>query len=73
MRMHKLNCGSCKGVYIGQTGRNLETRIKEFLPSFSLKQTNSNYANHLLGYGHTFDNDPVINSAWAEPSALPIK
>lgn len=24
--VYKLNCGSCNGVYIGQTGKNYETR-----------------------------------------------
>ena len=53
--VYKLKCGSCAKIYIGQTGRSFEKRIKEHKTSFNKKYTNSHYALHLNNEKHNFD------------------
>lgn len=50
--VYKLQCGECRGIYIGQTGRSFEVRRAEHFRSLRLKKSDSNYANHLLETGH---------------------
>uniref|UniRef100_A0A0K8T9H1 GIY-YIG domain-containing protein n=1 Tax=Lygus hesperus TaxID=30085 RepID=A0A0K8T9H1_LYGHE len=53
--VYKLTC-SCEHTYIGQTGRNLETRYTEHIRSFRLNTRRSNYANHVYDHGHELTN-----------------
>lgn len=57
--VYKLKCNECNGCYIGQTGRNFETRFKEHNACYRLKKRTSNFANHFLDTDHTF---PDINN-----------
>jgi len=57
--VYKLNCKDCKGVYIGQTGRNFKTRFKEHLRSFKYKKTDSTFACHLLENNHSPDTEII--------------
>lgn len=55
--IYKINCKNCDKIYIGQTGRSLETRIKEH--SYAIKKKNQYNAlfNHYLINGHNCDLD----------------
>lgn len=55
--VYKLKCGSCPKIYIGQTGRSFDKRIKEHRNSYLKKHTDSHYALHLNNQQHTFDNN----------------
>lgn len=55
--VYKLKCGSCPKIYIGQTGRNFNTRIKEHKNSYNKKHTDSHYALHLNNEQHNFDDN----------------
>lgn len=50
--VYKLTCNDCKAVYIGETGRNFKTRIKEHINN---NNHNSNFGNHLKETGHHFN------------------
>lgn len=52
--VYKLTCSECNSVYIGQTGRNFETRYQEHFRSFRLKHSNSTFANHIIDCNHRF-------------------
>lgn len=54
--VYKLTCEDCKKVYIGQTGRSFETRIKEHERSYNAKKTDSTFSNHCLESNHSFNN-----------------
>ena len=54
--VYKIDCEECSSLYIGQTGRNFETRFKEHYASYRLKKRNSNFANHFLDTNHSFPN-----------------
>ncbi len=64
--VYKLNCTDCNKVYIGQTGRSFETRIKEHRDDFvrnlkkKKKDPKSNYAKHLLENCHNFNQECKI-------------
>ena len=61
--VYKINCANCSSSYIGQTKRQLDTRIKEHFNN--IKVHNSNYSvisNHRLDNGHNFD--------WSAPEIL---
>jgi hypothetical protein len=47
--IYKLKCEECHSVYIGQTGRNFETRYQEHIRNYN---KNSNFGNHLMQTGH---------------------
>ena len=55
--VYQLQCGSCEMVYIGQTGRSFEERLKEHSRSYRLKNNKSNYATHLINCDHLFDSN----------------
>ena len=50
--VYKMFCDECDSVYIGQTGRDFQTRKKEHLHSYKTKKTDSTFANHLLEENH---------------------
>lgn len=47
--VYKLTCDDCNAIYIGETGRSFEVRIREHL-----KNKNSNFGNHLQEKKHNF-------------------
>lgn len=49
--VYKLYCQDCKSVYVGETGRKLETRIKEHIRDI----TTSSFGRHLHTHGHRID------------------
>jgi len=58
--IYKLDCVDCEKVYIGQTKRHLETRVKEHRNN--IKNASGNYSvvtNHRLSYDHEFEWDNV--------------
>lgn len=58
--IYSLTCGTCGGVYIGQTGRKFKTRIKEHITDWKKKTERSTFAEHLNSNGHNFDPDKNI-------------
>ncbi|CAK1596620.1 unnamed protein product [Parnassius mnemosyne] len=56
--VYKLVCDECHAVYVGQTGRNFETRYKEHLAAYrNCNPDKSHFAKHLLDTGHNLAND----------------
>jgi hypothetical protein len=43
--VYKLKCGSCPGVYLGQTGRSFRTRFKEHMSD--IKHNKEKLASHI--------------------------
>jgi hypothetical protein len=58
--VYKLNCTDCGAIYIGQTGRTFEKRIKEHRACFTNNKNHSQFAKHLLENNHTSDFTPEI-------------
>ncbi|KAL1447922.1 hypothetical protein WDU94_008907 [Cyamophila willieti] len=58
--IYKLKCNDCEGVYVGQTARCFETRIKEHVASFRKQDDKSNFAQHLVEENHTFNKETGI-------------
>ena len=54
--VHKIDCESCHKSYIGETGRDLSTRVKEHTDDLRLgKKAESGIVNHNKETGHSFD------------------
>lgn len=53
--VYKIPCKDCNDVYIGQTGRNLATRIVEHKRSVRYGQDNSAIFQHVQNQGHVID------------------
>ncbi len=56
--VYKITCGTCKEVYIGQTGRTLQHRVKEHqraLTSFDAIYNTSAVAEHAIRRNHQID------------------
>lgn len=51
--IYKLSCGDCPATYIGQTRRNIDTRIKEHIN----KPSHSVFGHHLQYTNHSFDKE----------------
>ena len=58
--VYKLNCGNCGKVYVGESGRKLEVRLKEHARGEGDRTTNSLFARHFMDTGHSFVN-PMNN------------
>jgi hypothetical protein len=52
--IYQLNCKGCPRKYIGQTGRNFNTRYKEHIHAIRTNSTNSRYAQHILDTQHPY-------------------
>lgn len=50
--VYRWECTTCGAVYIGETGRSINQRIKEHR-----RNQNSNFGRHLITYNHDFDID----------------
>jgi len=58
--VYKISCKDCNASYVGQTKRQLRTRIKEH--SNNIKSDTSKHSvitEHILTYSHTFDRDCI--------------
>lgn len=53
--VYKLKCGVCNATYIGQTGRQFSTRLKEHIRVWRTKKGESAFGEHLHAENHTFD------------------
>ena len=53
--VYKIPCKDCDKVYVGQTGRNLNTRIVEHKRSVRYGQENSALFQHMQNVGHVID------------------
>lgn len=55
--VYRLECGSCKASYVGQTGRKLYNRLQEHYRAFKNNSPEkSAFASHLIESGHDFSN-----------------
>ena len=53
--VYRIECGDCPGVYIGETGRKMITRVNEHLSAwFSFSFGKSAFSDHLLISGHAY-------------------
>ena len=68
--VYKINCANCNASYVGQTGRQLHTRVKEHRNQINHHTNNrSVITDHRINFGHDFawdgveilDNEPVFN------------
>jgi len=56
--VYKINCGGCDASYVGQTKRQLSTRVKEHKYNIRLDPSkHSVISQHILQTNHTFDCD----------------
>ena len=56
--VYKINCGDCPECYIGETGRQLNTRIKEH-KSYKIGKASATVNNHIHTKNHKIDYDHV--------------
>jgi hypothetical protein len=53
--VYRIACGGCKGVYIGETGRQLKLRLSEHKKALSKEKIGvSAFADHLISAGHSY-------------------
>ncbi|KYM96993.1 hypothetical protein ALC62_12327, partial [Cyphomyrmex costatus] len=57
--VYKIDCLNCDCSYVGQTKRNLKTRIKEHKADLKKLQNKSVVSKHQIEYNHTMDWDNV--------------
>ncbi len=53
--VYSIPCSECPSAYVGQTGRQLATRMKEHQSAVRRQDENSLLALHCLTIGHAFD------------------
>ncbi|KYN21656.1 hypothetical protein ALC57_05964 [Trachymyrmex cornetzi] len=59
--MYKINCKDCDASYVGQTGRQLKTRIAEHCNHINWKTSNDSVITaHRLQFKHDFDWDNIL-------------
>ncbi|UYV84189.1 hypothetical protein LAZ67_X001476 [Cordylochernes scorpioides] len=58
--IYSVACNDCESVYVGETGRKIENRIKEHKYNISSKDPRSLLYQHTLNTGHSFDLDNPI-------------
>ena len=51
--VYQVKCSDCEKVYIGESGRELGTRIKEHQRNINKQEANSQIYKHLEESGHT--------------------
>ena len=54
---YKIKCSDCRATYIGETGRNLTTRLNENKRATKKRDLNNNIAIHHLKTSHIIDWD----------------
>ena len=52
--LYKLQCNTCKDVYIGQLGRDINIRYKEHIRYIRTNNPTSAYATHILNKNHEY-------------------
>lgn len=53
--VYRLECSDCKGVYTGETGRQLKLRLSEHKKAWEKKKMGvSAFADHLISAGHSY-------------------
>ena len=57
--VYKINCKDCPAVYVGQSGRNIETRVKEHKRSILNNIRNTGMSTHCIDNNHFIDLDNV--------------
>jgi len=58
--VYKINCNNCEATYVGQTKRQLKTRIKEHYNNIrSDESKHSVITQHILNFNHMFNWDDV--------------
>ena len=55
--VYKIHCSDCQATYIGETGRNLTTRLTEHKRATKKGDLNNNIAEHHLKTNHAIDWD----------------
>lgn len=63
--IYKIYCKDCDASYVGQTKRQLKTRLKEHMNNFKLDQSkHSVITEHMLNFNHSFnwDNVKILDS-----------
>ena len=55
--VYKIKCSDCEVIYIGETGRNLTTRLNEHKRATKKGDLNNNIAQHHLKTSHNIDWD----------------
>ena len=50
--IYRLQCNTCKDVYVGQSGRDINTRYKEHIRYIRTNNPTSAYASHILNNRH---------------------
>ena len=55
--VYKIKCSDCQATYIGETGRNLTTRLNENKRATKKRDLNNNVARHHLKTSHIIDLD----------------
>mgnify|MGYP001607359809 CR=1 FL=1 len=53
--VYQIDCSNCDAAYIGETGRNLETRLSEHVKAIEKRQTTSKIYQHVNETQHSFD------------------
>jgi hypothetical protein len=58
--VYSVKCGDCRGVYVGETGRQLCVRVAEHKKAWERGNVGeSAFADHLISSGHSFSNNSV--------------
>lgn len=60
--VYSIPCSNCNGIYVGQTGRTLQSRITSHKSDIKLKHRTCSLADHSIGNGHSpnFDDTKII-------------
>jgi len=59
--IYKIGCNNCEASYVGQTKRQLRTRIREHINNLKQDQTkHSVISEHILNHNHNFDWDNTV-------------
>ena len=53
--VYKIDCLDCEKVYVGETGRNVNVRVKEHKHDIVIDKQNSGIARHVHDTGHSFN------------------
>ena len=64
--IYKIPCSECDKVYIGQTGKQLKTRIHEHKLAVKRIDPKSQIATHILETGHPFDFERAKSIAYCQ-------
>jgi len=59
--VYSIQCTDCPSIYIGQTGRQLKSRIREHIAAIRNNNPDkSNFGKHILNSGHSFDSNASV-------------